>query len=105
MPFTQPEPNVIDETLSADGQSAVIKWSGGVGSFFTQGNFGSGTAQLQYSVDGKSTWTNVPGSDVTHTAASIGGFQLGPCHLRVDLSGATSPSLNVRVNSAKGYSQ
>ena len=81
---------------SANGATGPFKWTGGRGSFIAWGDFGGGTAALQMSPDGGTTWLNVdrPGDTyVTFTANGEGGIELAPCFLRVNLTGATNPNL------------
>jgi hypothetical protein len=65
------------------------------------GNFGGGTATLQLSPDKGTTWMNVDRTAdtfVTFTANGNGDFMLPQCLLRVNVSGATNPSLTFRVD-------
>ncbi|MDA9453072.1 hypothetical protein XI00_02000 [Bradyrhizobium sp. CCBAU 21359] len=77
-----------------------MRWSGGVGTVVAWGTFGGGTVSLQMSVDNGATWMNVDrGTDsfVSFTAPGNGGFQLGLCLLRFNLTGATSPNVWVSL--------
>jgi hypothetical protein len=88
--------------LVATGATAAVMWPGGRGSFVAYGTFGGGTAALQWSPDDGTTWINVDqgGSTyVTLTANSEGGFELPQCQVRVNLTGATSPTINSGVQS------
>jgi hypothetical protein len=87
--------------ITDNGATAPFKWSSGRGTFTAWGDFGGGTATLQMSPDNGTTWINVdhPGDTYcTFTANGEGGFELTPCFLRVNLTGATSPNLTFRVN-------
>ena len=70
---------------SANGQSSVYNWVGGIGQFIAQGTFDGATCKMQMSPDDGTTWVDV-GTDVTLTAAGVGNFELGPCDIRADLS-------------------
>lgn len=86
--------------LTANGATNPVPWSGGVGTVVASGIFGGGTAALQMSVDNGATWMNVDRngeSYVTFTAPGNGGFQLGLCLLRFNLTGATSPNVWVSL--------
>jgi len=88
----------INETLdSGNTESAIIDWPGGPGTAGAQGNFGGGaTVKIQYQIDG-STWTDVPGNDLTFTANDLGNFMLFPCKLKAIITGGGSPSVKVLV--------
>lgn len=82
-------------TFDADGNSDAVQWNGGPGSMLAQGTFGGGTLTLKYSLDDGSTWTSF-GSETTITSAGGGRFfPPGGCLVRVELSGSTSPDLDV----------
>ncbi|MGL9618312.1 hypothetical protein QRQ56_09945 [Bradyrhizobium sp. U531] len=90
----------VQVNLTANGATPAVPWSGGVGTVATWGTFGGGTVALQMSVDNGATWMNVDRSGesyVTFTAAGNGGFQLGLCLLRFNLTGATSPNVWVSL--------
>lgn len=84
---------MITNTLSADGSTPSYPWVGGLGTFAVAGTFGSGTVKLQASLDNGTTWIDV-GTDVTFTATGMANFHLPVCHVRVNLSGATSPNIS-----------
>ena len=97
---------IIDETLAADGSSAVLDWDGRfVGHFSAYGTFGGGTASLQYSTDGGSNYRDVDSTNLAFTADGQGNFELPKCKLKVVLAGATSPSLSVYVTGISAISQ
>lgn len=82
--------------LTANGATNPVRWYGGRGSIAVWGTFGGGTVTLQMSPDGGTTWLNVDHSSdnyVTFTAGGTGGFDLGLCMLRFNLTGATTPSV------------
>lgn len=78
---------------TANGNSDIIAWYGGVGTFKAWGAFEGATVKLQMSFD-KENFIDV-GSDVTLTAPGVGNFQLGSCWLRANMSGAGSPDPSV----------
>jgi len=82
--------------LSADGQTAAYTWPGGLGLFTAYGTFGSGTAKLQYSVDDGTTYIDA-GADSEFTSDDGIVFELPNCLARADLSGYTSPTLNIKI--------
>jgi hypothetical protein len=90
----------MQANLTANGTTDPLHWYGGRGTAAAWGNFGGGTATLQYSPDGGTTWINVDRTGdtyVTFTANGEGGFELGLCLLRFNLTGATSPSVWVSI--------
>ncbi len=80
-------------TKSANGQSTVYVWPGGVGQFSAAGTWDGATCKLQVSPDSGTTWIDV-GSDVTKTEDGIGNFELGTCQVRADLSSVGTTSIN-----------
>ncbi len=95
---------ILNHTFAADGQSPVYQHPGGVVTLFSQLSFGGGTAKVEFSIDGQVTWddVNTEGADIFDTTiAGTINAQLGPCDLRVDLSGATAPTLKVRLGLAE----
>lgn len=80
-------------TFSANGNSDEVTCQTGTGRVAAEGNFGSGTAALQwFLVD---TWQQVS-TDASWTADSGAvPFDVGgPAQLRINLSGSTSPDLD-----------
>lgn len=100
-------------TLSADGNSAAISLGNATEAEVTiymgsAATWGSGTAILQQSFDGGTTYFTVPNASWTSGTAStqlarltlIGGGQF-----RVNLSGSTSPSLSFNIKVEQVNSQ
>lgn len=86
--------------LTANGATNPVPWYGGAGTFSAYGNFGGGTATLQMSPDNGTTWINVDSSGEhysTFAANGTCGFVLGLCLIRVQLTGATAPSITVSI--------
>jgi hypothetical protein len=86
--------------LTANGNTDPVSWYGGRGSAAAWGTFGGGTAKLQQSPDGGTTWIDVDRSGDTYvsfTANGEGGFELGLCLLRFSLTGATAPNVWVSL--------
>jgi hypothetical protein len=83
--------------------SVELTWRKGEGQLAAQGSFGGGTLALEYSLDDGSTWTLLeddPASSLTADgsfAFRSMGTDSSSYRLRVSLTGATSPDLNVRV--------
>lgn len=87
--------SVVTETFTGDGNSSVVTWRGGVGEFQAQGDFGTGTAKLQWRMDSNEDWVDVSGASLTSDGRSS--FDIGPSELRVNLSGSSSPDLKIRI--------
>jgi len=88
----------VTETLSADGQSTARSTIGKI-RVYCSGTFGGGSAQVQLQ-DPDDTWLDV---DTALTAAGDVIIDIPPGvqnRVRVDLSGATGPTLEVWVQSA-----
>lgn len=80
--------------LTSDGQTTAWTHPGGLASVSVVGTWGSGTADLQFSPDG-SNYYDVDTTNARLTADGVFDIQLAACSLRVDLSGSSSPDLNV----------
>lgn len=92
-----PRQSLNAATLSADGSTNTVPWSGGRGTFAGYGTFGGGTLSLEISYDQGTTWFAV-GTDTDLTSDGHGNFDLpSGVLLRGTLSGATSPSLTVEI--------
>lgn len=79
-------------TALADNASATTSafvWNGGRGAFMAKATWGGGTVKLQYLLPDGSTWVDV-GPDVELTADGMGGFELPPGHIRVNIATATA---------------
>lgn len=85
--------------VDANGNSTVATRAGKLYSFWADGTFGGGTVKLQASSDGTVAYTDIPSSSLT----SAGGFTfMAPTNfLRVVMSGATSPSVNIIIAPAQ----
>lgn len=91
--------------FAANGSSAAIDMSVGcafeVAVYHGAGvTFGSGTLKLQTSPDGGTTWLDVPSATWTAATANTIKTVFQPVYgtkLRVTLTGATSPTLNVNI--------
>lgn len=85
---------MISQTLIANGSSAVENWDGGDGTLFAVGPlFGGGVVKLQASIDGTGPWfdcVDLSGAVGTLTTNGILNFQISPCKLRANLSGAAA---------------
>lgn len=89
-------------SFSADGTSSSLSIRQYVGphskfefTVFFYGTFGGGTAQIEASPDGGTNWVDVPNGSAT--AETIVNMEIRATHLRVSLSGSSSPSLNVMI--------
>lgn len=85
----------INVILEANGSTSVVDWRGGPGILLAQGDFGSGTLTLEFSIDGGTTWT--PVGDASLTEGGGWRFDLGACQLRGTLAGATDPTVHVSI--------
>ena len=95
--------SLISGSLTANtaGTEAGTYWPGGICELAAQGDFGSGTLKLQWSLDdaGGGTWTDVTGASMTVSGrVRPADDMLGQgLYVRVQLSGATSPSITYKV--------
>lgn len=104
----------IETTLTADGNAPDdngVEHHGGPLCLAVQGNFGSGTTVLQASLDGGTTWGTatdmITGDTLTEAVGTTnvvyaGVLNLPRCKVRVNLSGATSPDLDIRATRENG---
>lgn len=91
---------MISETLYANGNSTVDHWRGGDGTVMATGTFGAGTVKLQSAIAQAGPWFDCKDSSgvaVTLTADGAFSFSISACKLRVNLAGATAPSLSIQV--------
>ena len=86
------------ETLAADGASRPQRSNSGRMVIIVSGTFGGGTAAIQIEDEG-GNWVNV--TDGSGTALFTKLVNCGDFRLRVNLSGATGPSLNVSMKELK----
>lgn len=86
----------LTENLTDNGTTATLSWDGGVGYYAAQGSFGSGTVKLEYSFDGGSNYLTTESAGWLSSAGSKQ-FSLPVCQLRLSLTGATSPDLNLYI--------
>lgn len=94
----------VDKTFSGNASSDVLEWPGGVCTMFAQLLFGGGTLTAEFSIDKGVTWTAVSteGADIADlTVAGAIDFQLGPCKLRMTLTGSTAPTVKGRLGLAE----
>jgi len=88
--------------LVANGSTPAVPYSATTGrcTVAAWGTFGGGTLTMEMSPDGGTTWIALDpsGSTVnTFTANGVGNFQINiDCLVRATLSGATTPSVNVK---------
>lgn len=88
-------PTQLFTNQAANGASSAITSAGEYMTLVVAGTFGGGTVTIQCSPNGGTTWVD---TEATFTAAGvkniIGGEGL---QFRLNLTGATSPSLNAWV--------
>lgn len=92
----------LAETLTADGTTSELVWSGGDGTLSATGTFGGGTVTLQVLPEGTDEWITATDSANAPLALSASGlisFSVGESKLRCVLTGATSPDLDVSIQS------
>ena len=109
---------ILRETLAADGQTAEVSLSNpnnGANIFqnvYAFGTFGAGTATLQVSPDGGTTWIDVTDGISTVSFTSNGGqrtFILGNANpilaeqikLRFNLTGSSTPSVTFVIEDCR----
>lgn len=88
-------------TLTANGRTEALPWSGGIGMWGADGVFDSGNVVLQTRVRGETTWIAVggttsltkPNSEVIRTVGS--GMEVSAL-----LAGGTSPDVNIYIGGA-----
>jgi len=86
---------LVVEALNSDGNSSAWDHLGGDAGVAVQGDFGSGTVKLQLSMDGGTTYVDVDSTTAQGTAAFTCGLKFPPCKLRVNISGSSSPDVDV----------
>lgn len=86
---------LVVEAMSADGNSSSWDHAGGLAGVAVQGTFSSGTAKLQASIDGGTTYIDVDTTNAQGTSAFLFAFNFPACLLRVNLSGSSSPDIDV----------
>lgn len=94
----------IDETLTQNTSTSTSTWDVGRGVFAAYGTFDGGTAELQVSYDDGTTWIGatsdlaIGNNAISLTSnGAIGFFVPTGADVRVNLSNATSPDLEVEV--------
>lgn len=81
---------------ASNGQSSTVEHSGGSVEVIVAGTFGGGTATLQARYADTATWVPVAGGAWTTPEVRV--LQtVRKCELRLDLTGATAPSLNAWI--------
>lgn len=104
-PHTMTANHFINEIMDSDGVSTEVKWRGGPGTFSAFAGYeqawDGATVRLQFSLTGGTQavdWADVPGMELSFNQNDAGGFQLGPCLLRVKMEDAgDTTELRVRV--------
>lgn len=87
------DPKVVHrETVTADGDGDAFRWTGGQGVFQTSGDFDSGTLALQFSNDDNNPTNWETPTNGSHTQGDATKFDLGPCWLRLSMSGVAAAS-------------
>jgi len=75
------------KTWTADGNSTVVQWPGGLGQMVACGTWGGGTITLEMSPDDETTWLAIGGDSTVTTDACVN-FDLNACDLRLVLAGS-----------------
>ena len=85
--------------LTANGSTTGLQVDGNIHIGAT-GTFGGGTLALEMSYD-NATWfaaTDGNGTAATMTAADAKNMEVGECYIRLTLSGATSPDIDINIS-------
>tara|TARA_R100001530_G_scaffold57093_1_gene41561 strand:- start:310 stop:591 length:282 start_codon:yes stop_codon:yes gene_type:complete len=88
--------SILNENITADGNTSGAEYPGGEGYFILQGTEGGGTFTLQFSGDNGTTYSAV-GTDSTLTASGGAVINLPPCLVRVNTSGSTGADVDAKV--------
>jgi len=91
-------PTQAKSILSANGDTSVVDFYGGFVSMVGTGTWGSGTATLNASYDGGSTY--VPLGTLTANGIS-GPYNVARCKLKASLTGSTTPALTLSIESLR----
>lgn len=84
----------LTHTFTDNGNTTNANWYGGTGTYAAKGNFGGGALELQYSLDGGTSF--ISGGVESQISAEGGkNFSLPKSLVRFTLSGATSPNLEI----------
>lgn len=87
--------------LTADGNTATFELPGDVSTVDVYlddaETWGAGTLKLQSSFDGGTTWVDVPSASWTSGDGRLGSYTVYGRDVRLNLAGATSPSLTVTL--------
>lgn len=111
--------NILQQTLTANGSTEAITWkplrknTPNRATVIFYGNFGGGTAELQFSPDDGTTWIPVvdqSSSPIQANSNTIVNFELysngNPIagqtnRIRAILTTSTAPNLNIQINDAR----
>lgn len=74
------------EEMNENGNSNVVDWHGGTGTFWAWGDFDGATIALEASPDGEN-WFSVGGT-ISFVEKGVAAFALGPCKLRAAVTDA-----------------
>lgn len=85
----------VNQSLAADGQTTKVFWPGGKGTFAGEGTFGGGTLKLQWRPD--ANWTYIDVASASLTAAGYKNFEIAKGEIRIDLAGATTPTVDTFI--------
>jgi hypothetical protein len=92
--------SVLNQTLTSNSNSGTLRSGalysrGGFNTLYASGAFDGGTLQVQASPDNGTNWFDVTGANLT--ADGVVNFEIKAELLRVNLSGASSPNVEIWV--------
>lgn len=88
-------------SITANGGSTTSAWAGGKGNFSLYGDFGGGSARIEYSFDSGTTWIPVEAPNLGELGITRNkgvNFEIPPCDLRVFVVGADTGALSLTAN-------
>lgn len=91
-----------DLNITGDGNTSAVQHPGGSGAFGAAGTFGGGTLTMEISFDGGTTWVDV--LDSAMTADDVYAYALPACLIRGNLSGASTPDIDIFVRAMQDVS-
>ncbi len=84
-------------TITSNGKTAATSFRGGGLFIHLNGTFGGGTVTVELSYDTGTTWIPVS-ADAVYTSSVIRTVNLPDCWVRLDMSGATSPTVRWAIS-------
>jgi hypothetical protein len=96
--YIEPEEQLMT-IVTQNGQTMLGRWAGGAGIVYAQGTFGGGTLKLLFSLEENGTYDELDGDGdgLSFTQNGGGRFYAPNGWLKLDLAGATNPSIKVET--------